>query len=62
MFDFSVFRIPAFTGAIFGSMGMNFSFWPFIRFAPRNPSFSERSAAEWPLLPSLRPTRTYDMV
>lgn len=34
MFDFSVFRIRAFTGAIFGSMGMNFSFWPFMIYLP----------------------------
>ncbi|MBB3228670.1 EmrB/QacA subfamily drug resistance transporter [Luteibacter sp. Sphag1AF] len=34
MFDFSVFRIRNFSGAIFGSMGMNFSFWPFIIYLP----------------------------
>jgi hypothetical protein len=34
MFDFSVFRIRHFSGAIFGSIGMNFSFWPFMIYLP----------------------------
>lgn len=34
MFDFSVFRIRNFSGAVFGSIGMNFSFWPFIIYLP----------------------------
>ncbi|MGY0038064.1 MFS transporter [Pedobacter sp. NJ-S-72] len=34
MFDFSVFKIRNFSGAIFGSIGMNFSFWPFIIYLP----------------------------
>ena len=34
MFDFSVFRIRAFSGALFGSMGMNFSFWPLMIYLP----------------------------
>ncbi|MFH7016604.1 MFS transporter [Flavobacterium sp. FlaQc-47] len=34
MFDFSVFKIRNFSGAIFGSIGMNFSFWPFIIYFP----------------------------
>jgi EmrB/QacA subfamily drug resistance transporter len=34
MFDFSVFRIRAFSGALYGSMGMNFSFWPFMIYLP----------------------------
>jgi len=34
MFDFAVFRIRRFSGAIMGSIGMNFSFWPFIIFLP----------------------------
>lgn len=34
MFDFSVFRIRNFSGAIMGSIGMNFSFWPFIIYLP----------------------------
>ncbi|WP_087686958.1 MFS transporter [Pandoraea sp. PE-S2R-1] len=34
MFDFSVFRVRAFSGAMFGSMGMNFSYWPFIVYLP----------------------------
>lgn len=34
MFDFSVFRNNRFTGAIMGSIGMNFSFWPFIIYLP----------------------------
>lgn len=34
MFDFSVFKIRNFSGAIIGSIGMNFSFWPFIIYLP----------------------------
>lgn len=34
MFDFSVFQIRNFSGAILGSIGMNFSFWPFIIYLP----------------------------
>jgi EmrB/QacA subfamily drug resistance transporter len=34
MFDFSVFRIPQFSGALMGSAGMNFSFWPFMIYLP----------------------------
>lgn len=34
MFDFSVFLIRNFSGAIFGSIGMNFSFWPFMIYLP----------------------------
>ncbi|KAF1010212.1 MAG: Multidrug resistance protein Stp [Pseudomonas fluorescens] len=34
MFDFSVFRIQRFNGALMGSIGMNFSFWPFMIFLP----------------------------
>jgi hypothetical protein len=34
MFDFSVFRIRNFSGALLGSMGMNFSFWPFTIYLP----------------------------
>lgn len=34
MFDFSVFKIRNFSGAIMGSMGMNFSFWPFMVYLP----------------------------
>jgi EmrB/QacA subfamily drug resistance transporter len=34
MFDFSVFRIPAFSGAIIGSAAMNISFWPFMIYLP----------------------------
>ncbi|WP_408583305.1 MFS transporter [Paraburkholderia tropica] len=34
MFDFSVFRIRSFSGALLGSVGMNFSFWPFIIYLP----------------------------
>lgn len=33
-FDFSVFRIRAFSGAMFGSMGMNFSYWPLMIYLP----------------------------
>lgn len=34
MFDFSVFRIQRFNGALMGSIGMNFSFWPFMIYLP----------------------------
>jgi hypothetical protein len=34
MFDFSVLRIRNFAGAICGSIGMNFSFWPFVIYLP----------------------------
>lgn len=34
MFDFSVLRIPPFTGAIIGSAAMNISFWPFMIYLP----------------------------
>ncbi|MGD9759431.1 MAG: MFS transporter [Comamonas sp.] len=34
MFDFSVFRVRNFSGALMGSMGMNFSFWAFIIYLP----------------------------
>lgn len=34
MFDFTVFRIRDFSGAIIGSVGMNFCFWPFMIYLP----------------------------
>ncbi|MEQ9887882.1 MFS transporter [Pectobacterium zantedeschiae] len=34
MFDFSVFRIRSFSGALMGSIGMNFSFWPLMIYLP----------------------------
>lgn len=34
MFDFSVFKIRNFSGALFGSMGMNFGYWPFMIYLP----------------------------
>jgi EmrB/QacA subfamily drug resistance transporter len=34
MFDFSVFRIRDFSGAIIGSAAMNISFWPFMIYLP----------------------------
>lgn len=34
MFDFQVFRIRAFSGALLGAGGMNFSFWPFVIYLP----------------------------
>jgi EmrB/QacA subfamily drug resistance transporter len=34
MFDISVFRIPAFSGAIVGSAAMNISYWPFMIYLP----------------------------
>lgn len=34
MFQFSLFRIRAFSGALLGCMGMNFSFWPLIIYLP----------------------------
>ncbi|MDM0036074.1 MFS transporter [Variovorax sp. J22P271] len=34
MFDFSVFRIREFSGAIFACIGMNCSYWPFMIYLP----------------------------
>ncbi|WP_255701859.1 MFS transporter [Bordetella sp. LUAb4] len=34
MFDFSVFRVRNFSGALLGSAGMNFSFWPMVIYLP----------------------------
>jgi Na+/melibiose symporter-like transporter len=34
MFDFSVFRIRDFSGAILGCVGMNCSYWPFMIYLP----------------------------
>jgi len=34
MFDFSVFRIRRFAGAIVGCVGMNFSYWPLMIYLP----------------------------
>ena len=34
MFDFSVFRSRDFSGALVGSVAMNFSFWPFMIYLP----------------------------
>jgi MFS family permease len=34
MFDFSVFKIRDFSGAIVGCVGMNFSYWPFMIYLP----------------------------
>jgi EmrB/QacA subfamily drug resistance transporter len=34
MFDVSVLKIRNFSGALLGSMGMNFSFWPFMIYLP----------------------------
>lgn len=34
MVDFSVLRVRNFSGALLGSMGQNFSFWPFIIYLP----------------------------
>jgi Na+/melibiose symporter-like transporter len=34
MFDFSVFRIRKFSGALIGSAAMNVSFWPFMIYLP----------------------------
>lgn len=34
MLDFAVFHIRPFSGALLGSMGQNFSFWPFIIYLP----------------------------
>lgn len=34
MFDFSVLRIPRFSGALVGAAAMNFSFWPFMIYLP----------------------------
>lgn len=34
MFDFGAFRVRRFSGALLGSSGMNFSFWPFVIYLP----------------------------
>ena len=34
MFDFAALRIRSFSGALLGSCGMNFSFWPFVIYLP----------------------------
>lgn len=34
MFDFFIFKMPYFTGALLGAMGMNFCFWPFMMYLP----------------------------
>lgn len=34
MFDFSVFKVRNFSGAIIGCIGMNFSYWPFMIYLP----------------------------
>lgn len=34
MVDLSVFRVPAFSGALLGAVGMNFSFWPLMIYLP----------------------------
>ncbi|MFC4273886.1 MFS transporter [Achromobacter aloeverae] len=34
MFDFTVFRVRNFSGALLGSAGMNFSFWPMVIYLP----------------------------
>ena len=34
MIDFAAFRLRPFSGALLGSAGMNFSFWPFIIYLP----------------------------
>lgn len=34
MFDFGAFRVRRFSGALIGSSGMNFSFWPFVIYLP----------------------------
>ncbi|MDN2710512.1 MFS transporter [Janthinobacterium sp. SUN118] len=34
MVDFAVFRLRRFSGALLGSAGMNFSFWPFMMYLP----------------------------
>jgi MFS family permease len=34
MFDFSVFKLRDFSGAMVGAVAMNFSFWPFIVYLP----------------------------
>ncbi|GBR25417.1 major facilitator superfamily transporter [Acetobacter orleanensis NRIC 0473] len=34
MFDFASLRIPTFSGALLGAIGMNASFWPFVIYLP----------------------------
>nr|WP_256570701.1 MFS transporter [Bradyrhizobium sp. CCGB01] len=59
MFDFSVFRIRAFSGALLGSAGMNFSFWSFMIYLPiffRNALGYDNVAAGLALLTYTLPT------
>ena len=59
MFDFSVFKIRNFSGAILGSMGMNFSFWPFMIYLPLYLQFGlgyDTVTAGLSLLPYTLPT------
>jgi MFS family permease len=59
MFDFAVFRIRDFSGALFGSMGMNFSFWPFMIYLPlyfQNALGYGGVATGWSLLAYTLPT------
>ncbi len=50
MFDFSVFRVRNFSGALLGSVGMNFSFWAFIIYLP---IYFQRALGEGPVAAGL---------
>lgn len=62
MFDFSVFRVRNFSGALLGSVGMNFSFWPFIIYLPiyfQSALGQGAAAAGVPLLACTLPTLVF---
>ncbi|MBN3851766.1 MFS transporter [Paraburkholderia sp. Ac-20340] len=50
MFDFSVFKVRNFSGALLGSVGMNFSFWAFIIYLP---IYFQRALGEGPVAAGL---------
>lgn len=65
MFDFSVFRVRNFSGALMGSMGMNFSFWAFIIYLPiyfQSALGQDVSAASVSLLAYTLPTLVFPVI
>ncbi|MFA9284794.1 MFS transporter [Comamonas sp. SY3] len=65
MFDFSVFRVRHFSGALMGSMGMNFSFWAFIIYLPiyfQSALGQDVAAASVSLLAYTLPTLVFPVV
>lgn len=62
MFDFSVFRVRNFSGALLGSMAMNFSFWPFMIYLPvyfQSALGYDSVTAGWSLLAYTLPTLVF---